>query len=160
MPTHSCNATSFFRALVVAAAAAVALAACQPVQRPDANVTTAPAPVHPGADAALIHARATYLERILAPAGATLDVQLIEEGLDAEHTRVLVTQQASNLHGPPFAFDIPYDATRISADARYGIRASLRDADGKLQFATDALVPVVPGSAATVEFRLVRTNIR
>jgi putative lipoprotein len=163
MPTNSCNASPlpFFRALGAGAAAAVALAACQPVQRPDAAAHPSAVTTHPtNADTALIHVRATYLERILLPPGATLDVQFIEEGPDAAHTKVLVTQHASNLQGPPFAVDVPYDPSTIAPGLHYGLRASLREADGRLAFVTGSLVPVVPGNAAAVEFRLVRADAR
>jgi uncharacterized lipoprotein YbaY len=162
MPTNARNPSprSILPASIVGMIAAIALAACQPAPRPDA---ASPLPTTPHAaksGTALIHAQATYLERILMPAGATLDVQLIEDKPDATTTRILVTQHATDLRGPPFTFDVAYDPATIQAGAHYGLRASLRDSEGRLQFATAALVPVFPGSDAKVEFRLVRADLR
>ena len=151
---------SVLRASMVSAIATIGLVACQPAPRPDAAAHPPTGAKSETSGTALIHARATYLERILPPPGATLDVQLIQDGSDLAHTRILVTQHATELHGPPFAFDVVYDAATIETGARYGLRATLRDAEGRLRFATAALVPVVPGSDATVEFRLVRADVR
>lgn len=142
-------------------AATVAIAGCQPVVRSDPT-TRAPASVSGArvSPKSKIHARATYLERVALPQGATLDVQLIEDGQDIAKTRVLATEHASNLRGPPFDVDVQYDESRVESGARRGLRAWLRDADGTLLFATAARVPVAPGSEAVVELRLVRVDVR
>jgi len=160
MKKRNSSPQSALRASIVRAIAAIGLAACHPAPRPDAVTHPPTSTKMETSGTALIHARATYLERMLPPPGATLDVQLIEDEPDVAHTRILVTQHATDLHGPPFAFDIACDPASIETGAHYGIRASLRDVDGRLQFATAALVPVVPGSDATVEFRLVRADVR
>jgi uncharacterized lipoprotein YbaY len=141
------------------AVACVLLASCQPVQRPD---TAAHAPARPAtaAQAELIHGRAFYLERISLGPGATLEVQLIDDPADAAQTATIASSRFADLQGPPYTFALPYDAARIAPGVRYGLRVMLRDAHGHLEFVTDKRVPVVPGSASTVEFRLVRAATR
>jgi len=135
------------RALLVVAAL---LAACQPVPPPKRAVEE-PAPVKP----ALIHGRAFFLERMLLAPGATLDVLLVGEHGDAPPATI-AQAHFDGLHGPPYDFDLPYDSSKIEAGTRYGLRATLRNAEGHLEFATDARVAVTPGEAQRVEFRLVR----
>jgi uncharacterized lipoprotein YbaY len=145
------------RHIIALAIASLLFAACQPMQRP--QVPT-PATAHKVESTALIHGRAFYLERMMLPPDAMLEVQLIDDPADARQTTTIARAVFSDLHGPPYVFALPYDPSRIEAQTRYALRAMLRDAQGTLQFATNARVPVVPGSAASVEFRLVRVNVR
>ena len=140
------------------ATAALLLVACQPVQRPDANGQAAAAPDTLATQTGLIHGRALYLERMLLAPGATLAVQLVDDPADPKQTTTVASARFADLHGPPYAFDLPYDATRIEPGMHYGLRATLRDAQGHLQVVTDKRVSVVPGSASIVEFRLVRAD--
>lgn len=123
------------------------LSGCQSAPHPKAGPAAPPAV----AAATAIHGLAVHLERIAPVPGATLDVQLFDEG-----GATVAAQSFAGLHGPPYAFDLPYDAARIDASHRYALRAALRDADGRLVFATGARVPVVPGSTERIEVRLVR----
>lgn len=145
--------------LAVLVAAAVALVACQSVNGPEHHPGNTPAPATPQA---VVHGRATWLERILLAPGATLDVQLIDNAVadassGATATATIASARWNDLHGPPYEFALPYDATRIDEKNRYSLRATLRDADGHLEFATERRVDVVPGAREAVEFRLVRT---
>jgi uncharacterized lipoprotein YbaY len=131
---------------------ALALAACQPM----ANVRTEPTPA---ASQAVIHGSATYLERIALPPGSSLQVQLVDTRLADTPAAVIAQQTYGNLQGPPFAFDLSYDASRIRADAEgYALHASLYDANHALMFVTDTSVPVRPGSNQPVSFRMVRAT--
>jgi uncharacterized lipoprotein YbaY len=137
-------------------AAAIALAACQSVNRPQQLTGVAPTAPTPRA---VVRGRATYLERILLAPGATLDVQLIDDAnADASGTATATIASArwNDLHGPPYEFALPYDAVRVDGKGHYSLRATLRDASGHLEFATDRRVEVVPGANVVVEFRLVR----
>ncbi|WP_300617911.1 YbaY family lipoprotein [Dokdonella sp.] len=129
---------------------ALLLAACQSAPHPK-PVPPAPAPV---TAVTAIHGQALYLERIAPPPGATLEVQLFDE-----RGTTLAAQSFEGLRGPPYAFDLPYDGARVDASHRYAVRAVLRDARGRLRFATDARVPVVPGRADRVELRLVPSTL-
>jgi uncharacterized lipoprotein YbaY len=138
--------------------ATAALAACQSVNGPEHRAGNAPTSVVPQAT---VHGRATYLERILLAPGATLDVQLIDDALaDASGAANATVASArwNDLHGPPYEFALPYDAARIATGGHYSLRATLRDADGHLEFATDRRIAVVPGADEVVEFRLVKAS--
>lgn len=144
--------------LVLLFVAVALLAACQSVPAPERG--NAPAAQQTVPAKASVHGRAFYLERMLMPPGAVLEVQLIDDRIaDApERTGAATVARMSygDLHAPPYAFDLPYDPARVTADGHYSLRATLRDADGRLAFATDARIPVTPGTATLVEFRLVR----
>lgn len=109
--------------------------------------------------ASVIHGRAFFLERMLLAPGATLEVQLIgEPPADPAKASTVAMMRFDDLHGPPYDFALPYDPARIDSSLHYGLRSMLRDAQGHLEFVTGALVPVVPGNEARVEFRLVRAS--
>ena len=134
---------------------ALALAACQPMT----NVRTEPAGSIPPASQAVIHGSATYLERIALPPGSTLQVQLVDTRLADTPAAVIAQQTFGDLKGPPFAFDLRYDASRIRAgDDGYALHAGLYDANQALMFVTDSRVPVQPGSDQVVSFRMVRAT--
>ena len=124
---------------------ALGLAACQSAPRPKA-ATLSPAPT-----TTAILGQAIYLERIRLAPGATLEVQLIDE-----EGSTIAQQTFAELHGPPYDFALPYDASKIAAAHRYALRATLRNASGHLEFATDTRVAVTPGGTQRVELRLVR----
>lgn len=141
------------RAIRTSLAIAVLVAACQPVPPPKRSVhepARVPTP--------LIHGRAFFLERMLLAPGATLEVLLIAEQSDAGVPATVTLAHFDDLHGPPYDFDLPYDPAKIDAAAHYSLRAHLRDANGHLEFTTDARVPVTPGAAQRTEFRLVRAG--
>lgn len=128
----------------------IALAGCQPKQAvPDGAESHAQSAVH---------GRATYRERIAAPPGATLTVQLIDSQLADTPAAVIAATEVRNASGPPYSFVLPYDPGKLRKDGRYGLHASLRDAEGVLWFVSDTRVPVVPGSADTAEVRMVRAS--
>ncbi|HEY6941524.1 YbaY family lipoprotein [Dokdonella sp.] len=143
-------------ALVVLVVAA--LGACQSVPAPGRGDGATARP--PALPRAVIHGRAFHLERLLLAAGAVLDVQLIDDSIaDAPAGSGLATvarMSYGDLHGPPYAFDLPYDPARVVAGHHYSVRAALRTPDGRLAFATAARVPVEPGASTPVEFRLAR----
>ena len=124
---------------------ALGLVACQSAPRPKA-ATLSPAP----ATAAIV-GQAIHLERIRLAPGATLDVQLIDE-----EGNTIAQQSFAELHGPPYDFALPYDATKVLSTHHYALRATLRNASGHLEFATDTRVAVTPGGTQRVELRLVR----
>lgn len=123
-----------------------ALAACQSAPHPKPSSPAAAAET-------AICGQATYLERIRLADGASLEVQLIDD-----QGATVARRSFEGLRGPPYEFALPYDAAKIEATHRYALRAALRSAGGHLEFATDARVPVEPGSAQRVELRLMRTT--
>lgn len=130
------------------------LAACQsPITAPPpADAPSTPRP------AAQIQGRASYLERIAPPPGAILSVQLVDLQLADTPAAVIASADVRDLQGPPFAFTLPYDPSKLRANGRYGLHAGLRDAQGRLWFVTDTQVPITPGADTPVEFRMVRAT--
>lgn len=145
--------------LAIAVVATAALAACQAVNRSEQRPGSA---LSAAAPHAVVRGRATCIERIPPGPGATLDVLLIDDDASAEAsaapTATIASARWNDLHGPPYDFALPYDAARIDAQRHYSLRATLRDSNGHLEFATDRRVTVVPGASEAVEFRLVRVT--
>ena len=132
----------------------LALAACQsPATAPTPDGT--PTSSQP---AAVIQGRALYLQRIAPPPGAVLSVQLIDNQLADTPAAVIASAEFTDVQGPPFAFSLPYDPAKLRPNGQYGLHAGLRDGEGKLWFVTDTRVPVTPGSAKPVEFRMVQAG--
>lgn len=144
------------RSGILLMAGIIALAGCQSRQ-PDMPKPNVPKPAEAAAQAA-IHGQAIYRERIAAPPGATLTVQLIDNQRADTPDAVIAITQVDDVKGPPFAFALAYDAGKLRTDGSYGLHASLRDAEGTLWFVTDARTPVTPGSADPVELRMVRVS--
>lgn len=132
------------------AALLIALAACQPKPAADAPATPATRA------ATTIHGEAAYRERIAPPPGAVLTVQLIDNQLADTPTAIIASTEVKDAKGPPFAFDLPYDAAKLRANGSYGLHASLRDGAGKLWFVTDTRTNVVPGDGQTARLSLIR----
>jgi uncharacterized lipoprotein YbaY len=151
----NCNerATDFMRRITGLSLASLLLVSCQPVQRPD-SARAGAQPVQ----AAVVHGRAIYLERIALPPGATLDVLLLAMLPEGIETATVARQTFSDLHGPPFEFSLPYDPARVPKDAQLQLRANLRDAQGHLEFLTAARVPVPADGSIAGEIRLVRAT--
>lgn len=139
------------RSGILLVAGAIALAGCQSRQ-PDTSEPAA-ADTQPA-----IHGQAIYRERIAAPPGALLTVQLIDNQRADTPEAVVAITQVHDAKGPPFAFALPYEAEKLRENGSYSLHASLRDADGGLWFATDTRAPVVPGSGDPVELRMVRVS--
>ncbi|MCD9029627.1 YbaY family lipoprotein [Luteimonas sp. BDR2-5] len=101
-----------------------------------------------------IHGRAFYLEKILVPEGSTLRVQLLDNQL-ADTPAAVIAEREVSVGSGPYDFTLPVDAAKLRAGGSYGLHAGLTMPDGSLRFVTDTRVPVQPGAAETVEFRLV-----
>jgi uncharacterized lipoprotein YbaY len=133
---------------------ALPLAGCQSVPREAPAATTPEARAVPGP--LQILGKATYLERIAVP-GARLEVLVIDDATSADPgmpDATVARAQFDDLRGPPYEFAIELDRARLRDDAHYSLRATLRDASGRLAFMTPARIAVTPGQP--VEFRLVR----
>lgn len=140
-----------FARVAASTALLLALAGCQS----GPHTQSAPDAATPAVQA-VIQGQAGYRERIAAPPGAVLTVQLIDNLLADTQAAVIASTEIRDAKGPPFAFSLPYDAARIRANGQYGLHASLRDADGKLWFVTDTRSAVTPGAGQPVELRMIR----
>ena len=143
-------------ARVFVLASAVALGGC-----PREATTPSPAGEAPGADQPVptdtnfINGRAFYLERIKIAPGADFTVALVEQ----QHPdATIATTTLEDVAGPPYDFALQYDPAKIRAKGRYALAAVLRDVGGAVLFTTPAPVPVKPGDANIVEFRMVRAS--
>lgn len=146
------------RRIAPALLAALACTACQPASRAVTPPASAPAAA-PSGDAprerpadTVILGEATYRERIKMPPGASLHVELLR--LDGASPVVVASVRKPDVAGPPIPFSLPYDAERVDAQGRYGLRAELIGPDGERWMATPEPVPLVPGSGMSVELLL------
>lgn len=142
------------RIMLLAMTSGLSLCACQPAPKPGGDA--APRQVSATRTQAVIHGRATYLERIKMPPGADLVVQLIDQQLADTPQAVIASLQLDDVAGPPYEFTLPYDPSKLRGNGMYGLHASLRGPDGALWFVTDTRVPVTPGNNDVVELRMVR----
>lgn len=135
------------------------MAGCQSVPR-EAAVAMPPAAT-PAAPPLVVQGSAMYFERIAVP-GAQLDVVVIDEAAaDAPAPAgdaTIARAHFDDLPGPPYAFSLELDRASLRPGARYGLRASLRDARGQLAFMTPKRVTIDVNKP--VELRLVRTPRR
>ncbi len=139
-------------------AALYALGGCQSPSAP-VNGDTATNTDENTADAqATIRGSAFYREKILLPRDVELRVQLIDNQLADTQQAVVAQQTFRGISGPPYAFALDYDPTRLRNDDSYGLHAGLYSPGGELLFVTDTRVPVTPGDEDTVEFRLTRVD--
>jgi uncharacterized lipoprotein YbaY len=134
---------------------AAALAACQPA--PKISSDAGPSVDPPAASVpAVIHGRATYVERIKMAPGADLVVQLIDNQLADTPRAAVASVRLDDVAGPPYEFALSYEPGKLRPGSTYGLHAKLHGPDGELWFVTESRVPVTPGSGDVVEFRMVR----
>jgi len=74
----------------------------------------------------------TYRERIALPAGAVVRVALLDVSLVDAPARVIAEQEIRPTHQVPIPFALEYDRAAIDPERRYGLRATISDADGRL----------------------------
>jgi len=139
-------------------AVALSLTACQATGEPSGarepvidTGTRQPTSAEP-----VIRGSATYWEKIKMPPGTKLRIQLIDHLLADTPEAIVADVTMADVAGPPYEFALPYDPAELRPHGQYGLHASLLDAGGKLWFVTDTRIPVVPGDAMPVEFRMTR----
>ena len=93
-----------------------------------------------------IQGTATYRERIALPQDAVFDAVLEDVSRADAPAVTIATTRIASPGNPPIAFAIAYDATKISEERRYVIRASVL-VGGKLMFTTDTATPVITRGA-------------
>lgn len=102
----------------------------------------------------------TYRQRIALPPGAVANVQ-IQDISRADAPADVVGEQEILMDGKsvPVAFDVPYDPATIQDNHRYSVRATLRDAAGKLLFTTDKITPVITAGNPTSGIELILVQV-
>lgn len=101
----------------------------------------------------------SYRERIALPAQAVINVQL-QDVSRADAPATVLAEQTINAEGKqvPFAFDLPYDSTKIDERYTYAVRAQI-SVDGQLWFTTTERYPVITqGNPTNVDLVLQRVD--
>lgn len=136
--------------LPTAVLAVVVLAGCQATPGASTGTPGAPAAAAAPANAPArtVHGVATYVERVKMPAGAALQVDVLDA---ARGTRVGGVR-VPDVGGPPIRFEV---ALPQASSAGYALRATLLGPDGSRWFETPAPVAVVPGGDTELRMRRV-----
>ncbi len=102
----------------------------------------------------------TYLQRIALPPGSVANVQ-IQDVSRAGAPAEVIGEQEFSMDGKsvPVAFAVPYDPSKILDNHRYSVRATIRDAEGKLRFTTDTITPVITGGSPTSGIELILVQV-
>ncbi len=140
------------RCLLLGVAMAL-LAACQP--RPALRADHALAPAAPGADSLVRLQVRADCRGCLVPSGATLEVLLIVDA-DSDMPRVIADERFSVPRDLPFDFILRHDPRLVPAGAELAMRASLRDAAGRLRLLTGQRITVDSGAGGIVHLALKR----
>jgi len=89
---------------------------------------------------------ATFRERIMPPPDARLVVTLSDISRADAPAVELGRVEIKNAGGPPYAFEIEYDASVIEQNHSYAVRATLWAGD-RMMFTTDTVAPVITRGA-------------
>jgi uncharacterized lipoprotein YbaY len=96
----------------------------------------------------------SYRERIALPEGAVVRVTLLDVSLLDAPERVIAEQEIHPTTQVPIPFALTYDRAAIDPGRRYGLRAIIAEAEGRVRWATAASHPVLtqgaPDTAAIV----------
>jgi putative lipoprotein len=84
----------------------------------------------------------SYRERIALPRGAVLHVALLDVSLVGTPPRVIAQQEIRPTGQVPIPFVLEYPRAQIDPGRRYGLRATISDADGRVLFANVTTQPV------------------
>lgn len=106
----------------------------------------------------VIRGSATYRERMALPAGATLEVELLDISKADAPALVISSETVPVLRQVPIPFSLTYDAAAIDPQHSYVLTARLVR-DGETVFRSAATTPVLTGSAGgTPEILLVQSS--
>jgi putative lipoprotein len=84
----------------------------------------------------------SYLERVALPPDAVVNVMLLDLSLVGVPQRVVAKQEIRPAGQVPIPFVLEYDRAAIDPAHRYGLRAKIFDARGRLLWINIVLVPV------------------
>jgi putative lipoprotein len=84
----------------------------------------------------------TYRERIALPPDAVVNVLLLDVSMLGVPPRVVAKQEIRPQGQVPIPFALEYDRAAIDPAHRYGLRATITDADGRLLWINIVIVPV------------------
>lgn len=83
-----------------------------------------------------------YRERIALPPGAVARIALLDVSLIGTPPRVIAEQEIRPAGQVPIPFALEYDRAAIDPAHRYGLRATISDAGGRVIFANATTHPV------------------
>jgi uncharacterized lipoprotein YbaY len=108
-----------------------------------------------GADKSVtVKGEASYLEKIVLPPGSMLHVQVVDtRRADKAH---VIAEDKFPATGVPIPFQLEVEAAKIEPNVPYGVRASVRNVNEKLEFASDTATPVDLKSPAPLEIQMNR----
>ena len=89
----------------------------------------------------------SYRERIALPEGAVVRVTLLDVSMLAIPERVIAEQEIRPTQQVPIPFALPFDRAAIDPEHRYGVRATIADAQGRVRWASVTSQPVLTGGA-------------
>ena len=99
-----------------------------------------------------------YLQRIALPAGAVVQVQLVDVSRADAPAFVLASQQfVTNGRQVPFSFALNYDTGSIHENGKYTVSAKIY-IDGELRWTSDTINPVISNGVTNLDVRLVPVN--
>jgi len=98
----------------------------------------------------------SYRERIALPEAALVRVTLLDVSLLDAPERVIAEQEIHPTAQVPIPFTLPFERAAIDPGRRYGLRASIADATGRVLWATAVAHPVLSGGAPAAVDLLVR----
>ena len=113
------------RLVLLAAALALGLAGCVSASGP-----------------ARLTGSVTYRERIALPPDAVVNVLLLDVSMLGVPPRVVAKQEIRPQGQVPIPFVLEYDRAAIDPAHRYGLRANIVDANGRLLWINIVIVPV------------------
>jgi len=92
----------------------------------------------------------TYRERIALPPDPLVRVTLLDVSLLDAAERVIAEQEIHPTAQVPIPFALPLDRAAIDPGRRYGVRATIADATGRVLWATAASQPVLTQGAPDI----------
>jgi putative lipoprotein len=122
-------------------------AATRAVGTSPATLAATQAATRPVAAANTVRGQVTYRERIALPADAVLTVQ-IQDVSKADASAVILAEQKIAIEGkaPPYAFSVPYDASKVDPKAIYAVSVKIEQGS-KLLYINTTRVPVITNAA-------------
>jgi len=101
----------------------------------------------------------TYRERMALPAGAVVEVSLLDVS-KADVAADVISEQKIDTTGKqvPFKFDLPYDPSKIDARGRYAVRAKIFVGDNLMFTSTDFHGVITDGNPTKVDIVVKRAK--
>ena len=102
----------------------------------------------------------TYRQKIALPTDAGVNVSL-QDISRADAPAIVLGQQTIETKGAqvPISFAIPYDSSKIDSTHSYSVRATIKDATGKMLFTSNTTTPVISRGNPTKNIEIILVQI-